>query len=138
MDKILAVDYGLKRTGFAYAEKPLNIAMGLCTVPTNEIYVFLDNYLKDNTVVKIIIGEPKSLNGKETNASEIVKNFHKKITKKYNYISIELYDERFTSKMAKSIMIASGINKNKRKNKDTVDKISAIIILQDYLKSIEI
>ena len=112
--------------------------MGLCTVPTNEIYVFLDKYLIDNTVVKIIIGEPKSLNGRETNSSEIVKNFHKKITKKYNYISIELYDERFTSKMAKSIMIASGINKNKRKNKDTVDKISAIIILQDYLKSIEI
>lgn len=135
MTKILSIDYGLKRTGLAYAEEPLFIALSLTTVKTNEIFKFLSNYLKTNDVVKIIIGEPKSLDGSFTDSTKVIHNFHKKITKLYSKIKVELYDERFTSKIAKHILFSSDLKKNKRKNKEYLDKISAVIILQDYLKS---
>lgn len=135
MNKILSIDYGLKRTGLAYAEEPLFIALSLTTVKTNEIFKFLSNYLKTNDVVKIIIGEPKSLDGSFTDSTKVIHNFHKKITKLYSKIKVELYDERFTSKIAKHVLFSSNLKKNKRKNKEYLDKISAVIILQDYLKS---
>ena len=135
MNQILAIDFGLKRTGLAYAEEPLYIALSLSTVNTNEIFSYLSNYIKSNDVVKIIIGEPKSLDGSFTDSSKLIYNFHRKITKMYSGIKVELYDERFTSKIAKQVLFSSGLKKNKRKNKKTVDKISAVIILQDYLKS---
>ena len=135
MTKILSIDYGLKRTGLAYAEEPLFIALSLTTVKTNEIFKFLRNYLKTNDVVKIIIGEPKSLDGSFTDSTKVIHNFHKKITKLYSKIKVELYDERFTSKIAKHVLFSSNLKKNKRKNKEYLDKISAVIILQDYLKS---
>ena len=136
MSQIIAIDYGLRRTGLAYAEEPLYIALSLETVNSSEIFNFLNNYFKSNNVVKIIIGEPKSLDGGLTNSSKLIYNFHKKINKKYRGIKVELYDERFTSKIAKQVLISSGVKKKNRKNKKTVDKISAVIILQDYLKSI--
>ena len=86
-------------------------------------------------IVKIIIGEPKSLDGSFTDSTKVIHNFHKKITKLYSKIKVELYDERFTSKIAKHILFSSDLKKNKRKNKEYLDKISAVIILQDYLKS---
>ena len=135
MSQILAIDYGLKRTGLAYAEEPLYIALSLETVNSSEIFNYLNNYFQSNDVVKIIIGEPKSLDGGLTDSSKLIYNFHKKINKKYSGIKVELYDERFTSKIAKQVLISTGVKKNKRKNKQTVDKISAVIILQDYLKS---
>ena len=135
MTKILSIDYGLKRTGLAYAEEPLFIALSLTTVKTNEIFKFLSNYLKTNDVVKIIIGEPKSLDGSFTDSTKVIHNFHKKITKLYSKIKVELYDERFTSKIAKHVLFSSDLKKNKRKNKEYLDKISSVIILQDYLKS---
>ena len=135
MTKILSIDYGLKRTGLAYAEEPLFIALSLTTVKTNEIFKFLSNYLKTNDVVKIIIGEPKSLDGSFTDSTKVIHNFHKKVTKLYSKIKVELYDERFTSKIAKHVLFSSDLKKNKRKNKEYLDKISAVIILQDYLKS---
>tara|TARA_B100001057_G_scaffold120120_1_gene118788 strand:- start:307 stop:726 length:420 start_codon:yes stop_codon:yes gene_type:complete len=135
MTKILSIDYGLKRTGLAYAEEPLFIALSLTTVKTNEIFKFLSNYLKTNDVVKIIIGEPKSLDGSFTDSTKVIHNFHKKITKLNSKIKVELYDERFTSKIAKHVLFSSDLKKNKRKNKEYLDKISAVIILQDYLKS---
>ena len=135
MTKILSIDYGLKLTGLAYAEEPLFIALSLTTVKTNEIFKFLSNYLKTNDVVKIIIGEPKSLDGSFTDSTKVIHNFHKKITKLYSKIKVELYDERFTSEIAKHVLFSSDLKKNKRKNKEYLDKISAVIILQDYLKS---
>lgn len=135
MNQILSIDYGLKRTGLAYAEEPLFIALSLDTVNTNEIFNYLGNYFKSNDVVKIIIGEPRSLDGSFTDSSKVIYDFHKKITKLYSGIKIELYDERFTSKIAKQVLFSSGVKKNKRRNKEIIDKISAVIILQDYLKS---
>lgn len=135
MNQILSIDYGLKRTGLAYAEEPLFIALSLDTVNTNEIFNYLGNYFKSNDVVKIIIGEPRSLDGGFTDSSKVIYDFHNKITKLYSGIKIELYDERFTSKIAKQVLFSSGVKKNKRRNKEIIDKISAVIILQDYLKS---
>ena len=137
MNKILAIDYGMKRSGLAYSEEPLNIAMSIDTVKTHKLLPYLNTYIKENKVTKIIIGQPKSLSGLSTDSSEIVHQFYVKLVEKYPNIKIEMYDERYTSKMAKQVLIKSGIKKNKRKNKELLDKISAVIILQDYLKSKE-
>ncbi len=137
MNKILAIDYGMKRSGLAYCEEPLNIAMSIDTIKTHELFPYLNIYIKENKVTKIIIGQPKSLSGLSTDSSEIVHQFYVKLIEKYPNIKIEMYDERYTSKMAKQVLINSGIKKNKRKNKELLDKISAVIILQDYLKSKE-
>ena len=137
MNQILALDYGLKRTGIAYAESPLFIAHPLKTVKTHDLLVFIENYVLKNKVGKIVIGEPKSLSGGQTHSSDMVQKFHRKMTKSFPEIEIKFYDERFTSKIAMQIVLDSGIKKMKRRKKETLDKIAAVIILQDYLKSEE-
>ena len=137
MNQILALDYGLKRTGIAYAESPLFIAHALKTVKTHELLTFIENHLFKNNVVKIVIGEPKSLSGGQTHSSYMIQNFSRRITKSFPQIEIKFYDERFTSKIAMQTVLGSGIKKLKRRNKETLDKIAAVIILQDYLKSEE-
>lgn len=137
MNQILALDYGLKRTGIAYAESPLFIAHPLKTVKTHDLLVFIENYVLKNKVGKIVIGEPKSLSGGQTHSSDMVQKFHHKMTKSFPEIEIKFYDERFTSKIAMQIVLDSGIKKIKRRKKETLDKIAAVIILQDYLKSEE-
>ena len=133
MNQILALDYGLKRTGIAYAESPLFIAHPLKTVKTHDLLVFIENYVLKNKVGKIVIGEPKSLSGGQTHSSDMVQKFHHKMTKSFPEIEIKFYDERFTSKIAMQIVLDSGIKKMKRRKKETLDKIAAVIILQDYL-----
>ena len=137
MNQILALDYGLKRTGIAYAESPLFIAHALKTVKTHDLLDFIENYVLKNKVGKIVIGEPKSLSGGQTHSSDMVQKFHHKMTKSFPEIEIKFYDERFTSKIAMQIVLDSGIKKMKRRKKETLDKIAAVIILQDYLKSEE-
>tara|TARA_Y100000389_G_scaffold192193_1_gene219383 strand:- start:447 stop:881 length:435 start_codon:yes stop_codon:yes gene_type:complete len=137
MNQILALDYGLKRTGIAYAESPLFIAHPLKTVKTHDLLIFIGNHLLKNKVAKIVIGEPKSLSGGQTHSSNLIQNFHRRITKSFPEIEIKFHDERFTSKIAMQTVLVSGIKKMKRRNKETLDIISAVIILQDYLKSEE-
>jgi len=137
MNQILALDYGLKRTGIAYAESPLFIAYALKTVKTHDLLIFIENHLLKNNVNKIVIGKPISLVGEKTHSSDMIQNFSRKITKSYPEIEIKFYDERFTSKIAMQTVLGSGIKKMKRRNKETLDKIAAVIILQDYLKSEE-
>ena len=137
MNQILALDYGLKRTGIAYAESPLFIAHALKTVKTHDLLTFIENHLLKNKVAKIVIGEPKSLAGGQTHSSDMIQNFHQRITKSFPKIEIKFYDERFTSKIAMQTVLSSGTKKMKRRNKDALDKIAAVIILQDYLKSEE-
>ncbi len=137
MNQILALDYGLKRTGIAYAESPLLIAHGLNTIKTHDILNFIENYLLENKVDKIVIGEPKNLRGGQTHSSEMIQSFYRKITKYFPHIEIKFYDERFTSKIAMQTVLSSGLKKMKRRNKENIDKISAVIILQDYLQSEE-
>jgi putative Holliday junction resolvase len=134
MNQILALDYGFKRTGIAFAESPLFIAHALKTVKTNDLLIFIENHLVKNKVAKIVIGEPKSLLGEKTHSSDMIQNFFQRITKSFPEIEIKLYDERFTSKIAMQTILDSGIKKMKRRNKETLDEIAAVIILQDYLK----
>lgn len=136
MSKILAFDFGTVRTGLAETDDLKMMAFGLDTIPTKEVFVYLNQYLKHNSVDTFVIGEPKQMNGLESESEVYIKEFIKKLESTYHHISIKRFDERFTSKMAFDTMIASGIGKKKRQNKGLVDKISATIILQGYLDTI--
>ncbi|MDO3693457.1 Holliday junction resolvase RuvX [Wenyingzhuangia sp. chi5] len=135
MSKILAFDYGTVRTGLAETDDLKMMAFGLDTIPTKEIFSYLNQYLKNNTVDVFVIGEPKQMNGLESESEVFIKEFIKKLDSTY-HIPIVRFDERFTSKMAFDTMIASGIGKKKRQNKGLIDKISATIILQGYLDTL--
>ena len=135
MSKILAFDYGTVRTGLAETDDLKMMAFGLDTIPTKEIFSYLNQYLKQNTVDVFVVGEPKQMNGLESESEVFIKEFIKKLDSTY-HIPIVRFDERFTSKMAFDTMIASGIGKKKRQKKGLVDKISATIILQGYLDKI--
>lgn len=135
MSKILAFDYGTVRTGLAETDDLKMMAFGLDTIPTKDIFSYLNQYLKKNTVDVFVVGEPKQMNGLESESEVYIKEFIKKLESTY-HIPIKRFDERFTSKMAFDTMIASGIGKKKRQNKGLVDKISATIILQGYLDTL--
>lgn len=133
MPQLIAIDFGSVRTGLAVTDDLQIIATPLNTVPTKELILFLQNYISLNKVEAFIIGEPKRLHGAP---SEIESEIQKLITNLNNVfpaIKIHRVDERFTSKIAFNAMISSGISKKKRQNKGVIDKISATIILQDYL-----
>ena len=133
MNLIIAIDYGLKRIGLAYAETPLFIAHPLATIRNNELFSYLTDYNKNRTIKKIIIGEPKSLDGTSTDITEIVHQLKKKLENNFPKIDVVLYDERFTSKIAMQSMVIGGVKKKERRKKGNIDEISAVIILQDYL-----
>ena len=133
MSLIIAIDYGLKRIGLAYAETPLFIAHPLATIGNNELFSYLTDYNKNKTIKKIIIGEPKSLDGTSTDITEIVHQLKKKLENNFPKIDVVLYDERFTSKIAMQSMVIGGVKKKERRKKGNIDEISAVIILQDYL-----
>ncbi|MDG1915563.1 MAG: Holliday junction resolvase RuvX [Crocinitomix sp.] len=134
MPKLLALDYGLKRTGIAVTDDSKIIASGLTTVDTKDLFSFLVSYFKANDVTDIILGEPKRLDGTATDSSEGVAALRKKLTETFGK-PIHMVDERFTSKMAFQTMIDSGLKKKQRKNKALVDEISATIILQSFMNS---
>ena len=133
MARIIAIDYGTKRTGFAVTDELQLIASGLTTVPTKDIFKFLATYLAEEKVEAMVIGEPKRMNNEASDVEEHIVRFRESVEKKHPELKIIRQDERFTSKMAFQTMIDSGIGKKKRQNKALVDQISATIILQDYL-----
>ncbi|WP_431158700.1 Holliday junction resolvase RuvX [Winogradskyella poriferorum] len=135
MGRILAIDYGTKRTGIAVTDELQIIASGLTTVATPELLDFLKDYLEKENVDKIVVGEPKQMNNTASESEVYIKTFLKKLTKAIPHITIERVDERFTSKMAFQTMIDSGLKKKQRRNKALVDEISATLILQSYLAS---
>lgn len=132
--RILSIDYGKKRTGLAVTDPLQIIAGGLATVPTAQLYEFVEKYIKENDVELIVIGEPKQPNGQPSENMERVRQFVAR-WKKRQQTPIVYYDERFTSVLAHKAMIDSGIGKKARQNKALVDEISATIILQSYLES---
>lgn len=132
--RILAIDYGTKRVGVAVTDPGQLIATGLGTVHSKDILVYIENYLEKEAVECIVVGEPKRLNNETTQATVHVEGFIKQLRKKIPGIKIERMDERFTSKMAFQAMIDSGLKKKDRQNKELVDEISAVIILQSYLE----
>ena len=129
----MAIDYGQKRTGLAVTDDLKMIANGLDTVPTAEVFEFLDDYLSRESVETIVIGEPKQKDNSASPSESLIAPFLKELQKRYPHITIDRYDERFTSKMAFQAMIDSGIGKKSRRDKALIDKISATIILQSYM-----
>lgn len=134
MARIMAIDYGKKRTGLAVTDPLQLIASGLTTVPTHELIPFLKKYLATEAVETIVIGEPKNLDGNATHATPLVTECIRILNKNFPQIPVKKVDERFTSKMAFQSMIDSGLKKKDRQNKGLVDEISATIILQEYLQ----
>lgn len=133
MARIIALDFGKKRTGIAVTDELQIIASGLTTMETSELLPFLENYFTKENVELILIGKPKQLDNSDSESEALIIPFIKKLTAKFPTIPIKREDERFTSKMAFQTMIDSGLNKKQRRNKALIDEISATIILQSYL-----
>lgn len=133
MPRILAIDYGIKRTGIAVTDEMQMIAFGLTTIPSETAITFLKDYFSKEKVERIIVGEPKQMNGTPSQSAEIINTFVAKFQEVFPEMPVVRVDERFTSKMAFQTMIDSGLNKKQRQNKALVDEIAATIILQDYL-----
>lgn len=134
--RILSIDYGKKRTGLAVTDPLQIIAGGLATVPTAELYEYIEAYIQREPVERIVIGKPMQPNGQPSENLVRVENFFNRWRKAHPELPIEYYDERFTSVLAHRAMIDGGVKKKvRRENKGLVDEISATIILQDYLQS---
>ena len=133
MGRIIAIDYGTKRTGIAVTDELQIIASGLTTVDTKTLIPFLKEYIQKEKVEAMVIGEPKRMNNEASDVEADILRFRESVLKTFPNLKIIRQDERFTSKMAFQTMIDSGIGKKKRQNKALVDQISATIILQDYL-----
>ena len=135
MARILSIDYGKKRTGIAVTDPMQMIANPLTTVDTTTLFDFIRQYMESEEVERIIVGKPLQTNGEASENMKRVEPFVNRLKKLYPTIPIEYYDERFTSVLAHKAMIDSGISKKARQDKALVDKISASIILEDYLES---
>ena len=133
MGKILAFDFGKKRTGIAVTDDLQIIASGLDTIETKTLLSFLKKYLSKEKVTLFVVGKPKQMNNTDSESEVLIRGFLAKLSKHFPNIPIHREDERFTSKMAFQTMIDGGLNKKQRQNKALVDKISATIILQSYL-----
>jgi len=133
--RILAIDYGRKRTGIAVTDPLKIIASALTTVESKELIAFLKDYLSKEQVELIIIGEPKNLDDTDTHATSLVERIVNAINKNFPTVPIQKVDERFTSKMASRAMIEMGLKKKKRRDKALVDQIAATIMLQEHLRT---
>ncbi len=136
MARILCVDYGSKRCGLAATDPLQIIVSGLDTVQSDHLMIFLENYIKTESVEKLVIGLPVHKDGKFTYLKSDIDRFALEFSKKWPEIEIDFADEQFSSSMAKQIIFESGANRKKRQDKALVDKISAVVILQRYLKHI--
>ncbi|OWK74203.1 Holliday junction resolvase RuvX [Flavobacteriaceae bacterium JJC] len=134
MGKIMAVDYGKKRCGIAVTDDMQIIASGLDTVETKDVFVFLQKYFSQNTVDAIVVGLPTDLKGNLSEIEEDIVQFIEKFKTEYSGVEIHRFDERFTSKMASFFISQSGKSKKKREEKGLIDKVSATIILQNFLE----
>ena len=135
MARVLSIDYGKKRTGLAVTDPLQIIAGGLATVSTSELFAFLQDYVRRETVERIVIGEPRQADGSPSENLERVKQFVNRWKRALPDIPIEFYDERFTSVLAHRAMLDGGLRKKARQNKALVDEISATILLQDYMRA---
>jgi len=133
LSRILAIDYGTKRTGLAVTDPLQLIANGLDTVPTPQVFAYLEDYLEKEEVELFIVGEPLHADGSPAQIAHLVVGFVRKLKKTFPDIPVEMVDERYTSEEAKLIIRQSGLKKKKRRDKSLVDKVSAVLILQDYM-----
>jgi len=133
MGKALGIDFGTKRTGIAITDAMQIIAGGLTTVLTHLLDDFIADLVQKENIESFVVGDPKNLDGSNTDSTGHVNGFVKRLQKTYPTIPVYKIDERFTSKIAKQSILAGGIKKKGRQNKALVDEVSAIIILQNYL-----
>ena len=133
MARILALDYGGKRTGIAVTDPLQIIASALTTVETASLWTFLAEYFAKEEVERVLVGWPTHADGNDTHATPLVRSFREDWEKRYPAIPLLAVDERFTSKLAVRAMIAGGMKQKDRQQKENVDKMSAVILLQDYL-----
>ena len=135
MSRIMAIDYGKKRTGIAVSDVLQMIANGLTTVPTHELMDFILKYVEKEPVERIVVGHPKQMNNEDSENMKRITPFVNQLKKKLPHIPVEMVDERFTSVLAHQAMIDGGLKKKARQDKALVDEISATIILQSYMES---
>lgn len=133
MGRIVALDYGKKRTGIAVTDELQLIASGLKTVPTTDLLDFLKNYEAKEDIDKWVVGEPRQMDNTPSESEAMIRAFIKKLRLHFPEIPVEREDERFTSKMAVQTMIKGGLKKKQRTDKALVDEISATLILQSYM-----
>ncbi len=133
MDRILAIDYGIKRTGLAITDEMHIIASGLDTIETNKLFDYLHKLFMAENIQTVIIGEPKQMNGEPSESAVIIEAFVEKFKNTFPKKQVVRIDERFTSKIAFQTMLSSGLKKKQRQNKGLIDEIAATIMLQDYL-----
>lgn len=137
MGRIVAFDYGTVRTGVAVTDQMKMIASGLTTVKTKELLSFLRTYLEKEEVDLFLVGEPKQMDNTPSESEVYIQAFLKELKTQFPTIPLQRHDERFTSKMARRSMVEGGLKKKQRSNKALVDEISATLLLQSYLNSIE-
>lgn len=135
MSRILSIDYGKKRTGLAVTDPMKMIATGLTTVPTQALIPFLKKYTLKEDIELFLVGEPKNLDGSDTDATPLVAQCIKTLKKHFPNIPVQTIDERYSSKRASESFLESGLKKKKRQNKALIDETSAVILLQDYLQT---
>ncbi|GAT62829.1 Holliday junction resolvase RuvX [Paludibacter jiangxiensis] len=135
MGRILAIDYGQKRVGIAVTDILRITANGLTTVPVAQIFEFLTDYFTKEQVDTVVVGLPKQMNNQPSESMRFITPFVNGFKKRFPAMTIEMYDERFTSVLAHKAMLDGGLKKKARQDKSLVDQISATIILQSYLES---
>jgi putative Holliday junction resolvase len=133
MARIMAIDYGSKRVGIAVTDPLQIIVSALDTVSPNELLKYFEIYFQREEVEKLVVGMPYNHGYEENIIVPQINNFIKVFSAKFPLVKVETYDERFTSKIASKIILQSGVNKKARQNKATLDKVSAVILLQSYL-----
>mgnify|MGYP003312960827 CR=1 FL=1 len=138
MGRILSIDYGTKRTGLAVTDPLRIIANALDTVDTKQLEKYLEDYFSKNDVDIIVLGKPSQMSGQPSETMRFIEPLAARLRRAYPDKEVVLYDERFTSVMAHRAMLESGIGKMARRDKSLVDKVSAAIILQDYMQSLEL
>lgn len=137
MGRILAIDYGTRRTGIAVTDILRIVPGGLTTVATHTLQTFLADYCSKEPVDIIVVGHPTNMNGQESASMAQIRPFVAKLKEQFSDKRIEMFDERFTSVMAHKAMLESGIGRMARRNKALVDEISATIILESYMDSLQ-
>lgn len=135
MPRIIAIDYGMKRTGIAVTDELQIIATALDTIETSKLFPFLEKYFSENNIQEIVVGLPMRMHGEVGQLEEEIQKFIGKLKEKFPNIPILRQDESFTSKMASQAIFESGLKKKKRQDKALIDKVSATIILQSYMSS---
>tara|TARA_B100001093_G_scaffold307665_1_gene293633 strand:- start:482 stop:898 length:417 start_codon:yes stop_codon:yes gene_type:complete len=138
MSRIIALDFGLKRIGIAITDDSNKLAFGIETSDHSDIIKTLREITKQNQIRTIVVGKPVKMNNIPSLIERNIQNFIKKLKKEFSSIDIERYDERFTSIIAKKAIRTSSLNKNKKRDKKLVDKVSATLILQSYLQNISL